>query len=200
MVFIKLFIMAFIGALIGWVTNIIAIRLIFRPINPVRIPVVNISVQGLLPRRRGEIARTIGEVIEGELVTYEDILDPIMGDETMESIKSELKKKIREVIEKRFTNIFLRTFKETAATYIENIVDSDGTEMISNFLKKYAQEMPGKINLAKKIEDKINDFEMEYFEKILISIVSKELRHIEMLGAVLGFFIGLVQGLVIVLI
>jgi uncharacterized membrane protein YheB (UPF0754 family) len=200
MVFIKLFIMAFIGALIGWVTNIIAIRLIFRPINPVRIPVVNISVQGLLPRRRGEIARNIGEVIEAELVTYEDILDPILSDETMESIKSELKKKIREVIEKRFTNIFLRTFKETAVTYIENIVDSDGTEMIRNFLKKYAQEMPEKINLSKKIEDKINGFEMEYFENILISVVSKELRHIEMLGAVLGFFIGLVQGLVIELI
>lgn len=36
---IRILILAIIGGLIGYITNVIAIKLIFRPINPIKIPI-----------------------------------------------------------------------------------------------------------------------------------------------------------------
>ena len=38
---IRILILAIIGGLIGYITNVIAIKLIFRPINPIKIPIFN---------------------------------------------------------------------------------------------------------------------------------------------------------------
>ena len=36
----RILILAIIGGLIGYITNVIAIKLIFRPINPIKIPIL----------------------------------------------------------------------------------------------------------------------------------------------------------------
>ncbi len=46
------------------------------------------------------------------------------------------------------------------------------------------------------VEDKINELDLYELEEIIIRIAKKELKHIEFLGLVLGFLIGIVQGLV----
>lgn len=191
--------MTLVGALIGWLTNIIAIKLMFRPIKPVIIPIVNISIQGLLPKRREEISNSIGEIIENELISYKDVFESLFSSESIDSVKKEIKKKIREAIGKKDVNIILKTFKEPIAIYIEKIIEQNGEEMVRELLRKFLLEIPEKINLSEMIENKINTFEMEHFEKMVISIVRKELRHIELLGAVLGFVIGLVQGVIIII-
>ena len=43
------------------------------------------------------------------------------------------------------------------------------------------------------VEEKIKDFDMEKLEGIVLAVAKKELVAIEVLGAVLGFFVGLVQ-------
>lgn len=51
---IRILILAVIGGFIGYVTNVVAIRLIFRPIEPIKIPILNIEIVGLIPKRRAE--------------------------------------------------------------------------------------------------------------------------------------------------
>ena len=41
---IKILILATIGGLIGYITNVIAIKLIFRPIIPIKIPIIIILI------------------------------------------------------------------------------------------------------------------------------------------------------------
>ncbi len=55
------------------------------------------------------------------------------------------------------------------------------------------------VHLSKIIESKINAFPFEKLEEIILEIAKKELKHIEVLGGVLGLMIGLVQGLVIIM-
>ncbi|PLX82746.1 MAG: DUF445 domain-containing protein [Desulfuromonas sp.] len=62
------------GALIGYVTNYIAIRMLFRPLRPwylfgIRIPLT----PGIIPARRGELARRIGDMVGGHLLTADDV-------------------------------------------------------------------------------------------------------------------------------
>ncbi len=51
-----LWLLPFIGAFIGWATNVIAIRMLFRPHRPVRVPMTPLILQGVLPRRHADLS------------------------------------------------------------------------------------------------------------------------------------------------
>ncbi len=76
--------------------------------------------------------------------------------------------------ESRKQNI-VRFLNETSA----GLIAQGGEYVISN------------LDLGKIIEDKVNEFEMDEAENLIISVVNKELRAITLLGGVLGFVIGL---------
>ena len=75
---IKILILAVIGGLIGYITNVIAIKLIFRPINPIKIPILNIEIIGLIPKRKVEIATNIGTIIEDQFLSVDEIIDDMI--------------------------------------------------------------------------------------------------------------------------
>ncbi|AXH99906.1 DUF445 family protein [Sporosarcina sp. PTS2304] len=75
--------MAFIGALIGGVTNHLAIKMLFRPheakyIGNTRLP----FTPGLIPKRRNELARQLGKTVTNYLLTPDlfrkKLLTPVM--------------------------------------------------------------------------------------------------------------------------
>jgi uncharacterized membrane protein YheB (UPF0754 family) len=59
-----------IGAAIGFVTNVIAIKMLFRPLREIRVFGIRLPfTPGILPRQRGELAQSIGSMVERELFT-----------------------------------------------------------------------------------------------------------------------------------
>ena len=60
------------GALIGFVTNVIAIRMLFRPLAEIRVCGIRLPfTPGILPRQRHRLAESIGAMVERELLTPE---------------------------------------------------------------------------------------------------------------------------------
>jgi len=60
------------GAVIGYVTNAIAIKMLFRPLNPIYIFRLKLPfTPGILPRQRKKLALSIGAMVERELLTAE---------------------------------------------------------------------------------------------------------------------------------
>ncbi|RWX45310.1 hypothetical protein H206_02210 [Candidatus Electrothrix aarhusensis] len=62
------------GALIGYLTNKVAIRMLFRPLNPwyilgKRVPMT----PGIIPSKRHELAENIGDMVGEKLLTATDI-------------------------------------------------------------------------------------------------------------------------------
>ncbi len=58
------------GALIGYVTNALAIRMLFRPLSRIRIgPIPVPFTPGVIPRRREELAESIGRMVSRDLLT-----------------------------------------------------------------------------------------------------------------------------------
>ncbi len=195
---VKVFVLAVIGALIGWLTNIVAIKLIFRPLYPVKIPIVNTDFQGLIPKRKSEIAQTIGNVIEEELLSINEIIDKIIEDEDISKVLFKLKVKISSIIEKKLPAIIPSAFKSVILGYIEDFIDSEGEDILKRITQEAIDKAATKVSIAKIVEDKINNYDMEKIESIIISIAKKELKHIEILGGVLGFFIGIIQGIIVI--
>lgn len=62
------------GAFIGYVTNYIAIRMLFRPLHPWRVFGVRLPLTpGIIPAKRGELAQKMGEMVGSHLLTAEDV-------------------------------------------------------------------------------------------------------------------------------
>ncbi len=62
------------GALIGYVTNYIAIRMLFRPLRPWRVFGLRLPLTpGIIPAKRGELAEKMGDMVGSHLLTSEDV-------------------------------------------------------------------------------------------------------------------------------
>lgn len=62
------------GAFIGYVTNYIAIRMLFRPLRPWRVLGVRLPLTpGIIPAKRHELAEKMGDMVGSHLLTSEDV-------------------------------------------------------------------------------------------------------------------------------
>ncbi|AHM56181.1 hypothetical protein EAL2_c08810 [Peptoclostridium acidaminophilum DSM 3953] len=194
----KIFFLGAVGAVIGWITNVLAIKLIFRPIRPVRIPLTGFAIWGLIPKRREEIAHSIGLVVERELLSIEEIVDKVIKEEDKANIIKAIKLRIGLIIDEKLPSIIPSTLKSMIREYVDNTVEKEAGGLIEDLSQNLVHRATSRIKLGNMVEEKINAFDLAKLEEIIISISKKELKHIEVLGGVLGLLIGLIQGVIVV--
>ncbi len=189
---LKLSILAIIGAFIGWMTNVFAIKLLFRPFKPINI--LGFKLQGLIPKRREEIAKSIGETIDKELISFREIIDGFIEELDKTEIKKMISDKIKEIIKDKLPPLIPVNF---VMSFVEDVIESQGDGLIDEITEKMVEKATTTIKIDKIIEENINKFDLEKIELIIINLAKTELKHIEYLGGVIGFLIGIVQGLII---
>lgn len=188
-----------VGGLIGWMTNVLAIKLIFRPYQPYKIPLLNYTVQGLIPRRKEEIAKILGEVIERELISLDDVMKNLKSQGLQEKMVYLLIPSVRQAVANRLPQFLPTSVREVIASAITEIIGKEASKVFNNFSWEVAEELKEQLSFAQIIERKINEMDWLGLESLVLQVVHKELRHIEVLGGVLGFIIGLFQALFYIL-
>jgi len=104
------------GAIIGFVTNVIAIRMLFRPLKEVRIFGVRLPfTPGILPRQRKKLALSIGSMVERELLTPEILRDRLLRDDVRD--------KVRQAISAFTENILEKTPKELSEGSSKTLIE-----------------------------------------------------------------------------
>ena len=193
----QLLIMIFISATIGWITNWVAIKMLFRPHKEINFGLF--KIQGLIPKRKAEIGSGIANILQNELISVKDVISNIDREEFSkrlnklidEVLNKNLKKKVKEKFP--FLQVF---FTDKVAKDIGNAIKSiimENQEKIFEIFSNYAEE---NINFEVIISDKISNFSLDKLEEIITLLAKKELKHIEVIGAVLGMIIGAVQYLI----
>jgi hypothetical protein len=77
-----------VGALIGYVTNAVAIKMLFRPLKAVFVLGIRVPfTPGILPRQRQKLADSIGAMVERELFTAEIVQARLRHPEVQEHIR-----------------------------------------------------------------------------------------------------------------
>lgn len=194
----KCFLLVFIGAMIGWITNFIAIKMLFRPYKEVNL--IFFKIQGLLPKRRNEIGNSIAEVVNNELVSVKDIISKISPEDIEENIglivDRILESRLKEEIVKNFpmAAFFL---SDSMLEKIKHIIKQSILDHKEEMINVFAEYLENKVDIKSIIVEKVNGFSLEKIEEIIITLAKKELKHIEYIGAVLGGIIGLVQFAVV---
>lgn len=188
--------MIIVGAGIGYATNVIAIIMLFRPYKPIKIPLVRWQILGLIPKRRDEIARSIGETVENELISMDEISAQFLTDANKEKLVETIKNKVKEVVSEKTESIPFG-LGSVVNNMVEEIVEVELTIFIYDQADELVKDMTQNIDIGQMVEDKINEFELKKIEEIILKVASTELRHIELLGGILGGIIGFVQGLIV---
>ena len=196
---IRILILAIIGGLIGYLTNVVAIKLIFRPINPIKIPILNIEIMGMIPKRKSEIAATIGQIISEQFLSIDEIIDGIITDEDKDNITNYIKLKIKLILDEKMT-LIPGTIKLLVQNYISDIIEDEIKSSIDELSEEIIIKANNRINIEEMVKNKINELDLYELEEIILTIVKNELRHIEILGLILGFLIGIIQGIITVFI
>jgi uncharacterized membrane protein YheB (UPF0754 family) len=187
-----------VAAAIGWITNFIAVRMIFRPHRPLRF--LGFTIQGLLPKRRAEFARSIGATVEEHLVNAEDIKLMLQNPKVQQQME--------ELMEQRIDTFFRDKLPAKvpmlAAFMNSSLVDtikSSLMEEMSTMLTASADvigdALDDTVDLGAMVEAKIQEFDFHKLEEIVLQVARTELRWIELLGAILGFAVGVVQLLLL---
>jgi uncharacterized membrane protein YheB (UPF0754 family) len=110
-----------IGAIIGYVTNYVAIKLLFRPYKPVKIGNITIFPQGVIPREKASLARKVGDVVKNYILSEEEIKKIVTNDEVKKEIENFLDKEIESFLAKDITEL---TPKETLARNLAGWIDN----------------------------------------------------------------------------
>ena len=196
---IRILILAVIGGLIGYITNVIAIKLIFRPINPIKIPILNIEIIGMIPKRKTEIATNIAKVVEEQFISVDEITDNIITEQDKQHIIDYIKVRVKLILSEKMT-LIPSTIRNLVQNYVSEIIEDEIREGIDELSVEMIIKTKNRINIKEIIENKINELDLYELETIILQIVKNELRHIEVLGLILGFFIGIVQGIITIFI
>ena len=79
----------FIGAVIGCFTNFIALKMLFRPYQEVKIFGRKLPfTPGMIPKRKKEVAHAIGRVINDNLLEKDDIAEALTKETTVAKIRA----------------------------------------------------------------------------------------------------------------
>ena len=195
---LKCFLLVFIGAMIGWITNFIAIKMLFRPYEEVNL--IFFKIQGLLPKRRNEIGNSIAEIVNNELVSVKDIISKISPEDIEENIglivDRILESRLKEEIVKNFPMVAF-FLSDSMLEKIKHIIKQSILDHKEEMINVFAEYLENKVDIKSIIVEKVNGFSLEKIEEIIITLAKKELKHIEYIGAVLGGIIGLVQFAVV---
>ncbi len=185
-----------VGAVIGWLTNYVAIKLLFRPHYPTK--VLGFTFQGLIPKRRKEISRSIAKVIEKELLNSKDLASALDGMD----LKQEVEQIVENVVEHRIKPAKIKKIplvglvSDNLTTHLKFFLSKEILLHLDKKKSDFAKNFSNKLNVKELLASRIDGLDVHKFEGLLTEFIARELKHIEKLGGIIGFFIGLIQSFV----
>ena len=189
-----------VGGLIGYITNGIAIKMLFRPLRPLylfgkRVP----FTQGIIPKERDRIALSVGEVVARELINQETLKENLFSQEMYTKIERSIeawfisqkqsKKTVRQILCEMSTPKVIEDLSDTLKEKVtdlsyKKVVDLD---IASSLSESACKEIKGQLGMfamfmndsmietAKlKIEELINKMIEEKAEDMIYDVIDKE--------------------------
>ena len=155
----QIFITPLIGALIGYVTNKIAVEMLFKPVKPLYIGKFHVPfTPGIIPKEKNRLAKAIGSTVGNDLLTASSIRDTLLSE------------KIQNLLEEQL-EVYLSALKADTTPLdlklLENI-DESAVDKIGNSIKTV---------VTKKINDGLIDMNIgKIVAKEVLSAVEEKVQ------------------------
>jgi uncharacterized membrane protein YheB (UPF0754 family) len=184
-----------VGALLGWFTNFLAVKMLFHPKDPKKI--LGVTFQGIFPKRQKMIAMKIGKVVSDELLSIEDIKERVVTEESMSKIYDTVEVKMDNFLEnkvqKKFPLVSLFATRKLKMEIRDEML-AEVRLQLPDMMNSYIRHFEDNLDIEEMIAEKFSLLSSDRLEQVMNEILSKEFKFIEILGGIIGFIVGLGQA------
>lgn len=185
-----------VGAFIGWITNLIAVRMLFHPKQEVKF--LFISIQGVFPRRQKALAVKLGEVVASELFSAEDVMKALKGYASSPDLVTSVSKHLRSAFQTRIPQVIPMASMFLSAQLLDSMETAFRPEveaLMQSLIDKFGEGVDDVVNVRQIVRERVEAFSSDKLEEIILTLMKRELRFVEYVGGILGFLIGVGQVL-----
>ena len=182
------------GLLVGYLTNWIAIRIIFEPKRPIKF--LGMTIQGMFLKRQKEVSRVYSDIIEKKLLTAENITKAVYYGPGSSNLLDLIQLHVNDAIE-RYVSVAQPYFALSVGSenYFKmkdlavNRIYEDSDKYLL-YLHDYATEA---LHIGDDLCEKMEELSPEEFEGVLRPAYQQDEWKLIAVGAVLGMGAGFLQ-------
>lgn len=192
-----IYLIPIISAFIGWITNLVAIKMLFHPKKPVRIGFY--TLQGIFPKRQQQFAEKLGKLVADELLSFDDISGKLSDPSKIKGLLPGIADQMDSFLRRKLPDsmpVLSMFIGDSTIEKIKKVFMEEMEALLPRLIRQYVESHREELDLEKIVTEKVSGFSSDKLEEILYSIMKKEFRFVEIIGGVLGFIIGLIQVLI----
>jgi uncharacterized membrane protein YheB (UPF0754 family) len=134
------------GAIIGYLTNAVAIKMLFRPLHAVRIfGIILPFTPGVLPRQRHKLADNIGAIVENQLLTADIIIARLRREDVQRGLKNTIAgctdKLLAVPLDAEKLSFLNRTLREILGTESASLLEKHLAEILARRFRNSAPQI-----------------------------------------------------------
>jgi len=182
------------GLIVGYLTNWLAIKLIFDPKNPHKIgPLV---IQGLFQKRQLEVAKEYSEIVASRILTTEGLFEYMVRGPGAEKLAVLLKEHVEKVVDNTAgvsKGIITLLSGEERMNIIKNIVFFRFQQELPISIRQVFGYAETALDLKNNLRTKMSALSPEEFEGFLRPAFQEDETTLILIGAFLGCLAGFAQ-------
>jgi uncharacterized membrane protein YheB (UPF0754 family) len=189
-----LWLMPLFGFLTGWLSDWIALNMLFTPRDPKRI--LGLKLHGVIQRKRDQITRDYAKVMAEDLFAPQVIFETLLNGPSSDRLFATMHREISRVVDQQIglaaplvqLAVGTTRYRDAKAAVVRKALDRIPQTM--SHAHRYAAEV---MDIENTIAEKMSQLDNEQFEAMMRPIFKDDEWLIIMVGAVLGAAVGELQ-------
>lgn len=194
-VFREPLLMPLFGALTGWFTDWLALKMIFYPTEPRRYLGL-FTWQGLFLRRRDEVTESYATLIADEVITPRKVIEAILNGPMADRLFAMIQREVRDAVGLATPLVLFavgtRRYQRMKHLIAERVMARLPDTLVH--VEDYARDA---MDIRNLLVTKMRDLSADEFEGLLRPVFQQDEWILITVGAVLGFAVGELQSLVL---
>ncbi|MCB9555028.1 MAG: DUF445 family protein [Deltaproteobacteria bacterium] len=195
----KWWLMPVVGAIVGLVTNWLAIQMIFRPQEPTKYFGL-FTYQGLFPKRQADIAADYGKIASEEILTAGRLMELVIASPEVKQIAELIESTISETIDGEWQQAKAMMPVEVSDAQIAQAKAAIAANLINTFVKvrpELEAFLDQKLDVGETIKERMAAMPKDKFEQVLRGVFEEDEITLIVVGGVLGLAVGCLQAFLV---
>ncbi len=186
----------FISAGVGFCTNLMALKMMFLPMEFVGIG--KIGWQGIVPRKAATMAGIAVETMTGQLISTEEIFERLDPERIANELEAPLNEMVEDVVDevmRAHQPALWAAMPKIARNRVIKRVKDEAPDLIKEIMEKVKSDIDEVFDLKEMVITNLMR-DKQLLNRIFLDVGEPEFKFVARSGAYFGFMFGLVQMLV----
>jgi uncharacterized membrane protein YheB (UPF0754 family) len=192
-------IMPVFGAITGWFTDWLGLRMIFYPTRPTRYLGL-LTWQGMFHKRRDEVSVAYATLIADEIITPRKVIEAVLNGPLSDRLFAMIQREVQHVVSRQVgvaRPLVLFAVGSNRYQRMKHLIAERALELMPeslNHIEDYARDA---MDIRNLLIGKMRELTAEEFEGLLRPAFQQDEWILITVGAVLGFAVGEIQSIVL---